>query len=234
MNTSELSAAIRNKVGQDPLKFAKLYWPENEFYKEQREIIYAMRDADEVFAPAGHQLGKDYVSGYVALSFFLYPQMYFPIEYVKEIEGYRSELNPYPHNVRVLTTSIADHHLRVLWGEIGRFIDQSRIPLNSRKGGNLIVKHNDIRKLLPNRSSCKISYLQGKVSEKGEGFTGHHAAYTLLVIDEASGIENLVYERSDTWAKRKLIIGNPYPCIGGKESFFYKGVKGGDLLARIA
>jgi hypothetical protein len=74
---------------------------------------------------------------------------------------------------------------------------------------------------------CKISYLLGMVSQKGEGMAGHHARYTLGIIDEASGVDDLVYTQMDTWAKRKLIIGNPNPT----ENFFKKLVVGGDQEA---
>jgi hypothetical protein len=38
----------------------------------------------------------------------------------------------------------------------------------------------------------------------------------------------LGYKAADTWARRKLVIGNPYPCT----NFFRTGVKGGDLYAK--
>lgn len=130
--------------------------------------------------------------------------------------------------VRIVTTSVKDDHLRVLWGEIGRFIQSSRIPLTRDKGGPLIVNHRDIRKIDPvTKKECKISYLRGMVSEKGEGMAGHHAAATLAILDEASGIDDIVYTQVDTWARRKLIIGNCNQC----ENFFRRGVKAGDLVA---
>jgi hypothetical protein len=50
---------------------------------------------------------------------------------------------------------------------------------------------------------------------------------TLFVADEASGIDDEAWEKVDTWAHRKLAIGNPYPCT----NFFYKGTKGGSIKA---
>jgi hypothetical protein len=64
---------------------------------------------------------------------------------------------------------------------------------------------------------------------------GHHIAEvgdriprTLWIADEASGVDDLGYKAADTWARRKLVIGNPYPCT----NFFRAGVKGGDLYAK--
>lgn len=42
---------------RDPLRFGKLLWPDVDFYKQQRQIIYSIRDNDETFVPAGNMLG---------------------------------------------------------------------------------------------------------------------------------------------------------------------------------
>lgn len=188
----------------DPLVFAKALWPGVAFYREQRAVIYSTEDNVETFVPAGNMLGKDFVAGFIALRNFLIHR-----------------------EVRIITTSVKDDHLRVLWGEIGRFIQTCRIPLTRDKGGPLITNFRDIRKVVGRPPlEDKISYLRGMVSERGEGMAGHHAQYTLLMIDEASGVDDLVYTQGCTWAKRVLAIGNPNPCA----NFFYHGVKGGDIL----
>jgi hypothetical protein len=197
----------------DPLVFGEALWPGVTFYDKQQEIIRSVKRDDETYVPAGNMLGKDFVAGFVALGAFLEPQTFL------------GGLNP-SKIVRVVTTSVKDDHLRVLWGEIGRFIDECKYPLRVEDGGPLIVNHRDIRKVV-NGVECKVSYLRGMVSAKGEGMAGHHAPHTLAVIDEASGVDELVYTQMDTWARRKLIIGNPNPCT----NFFYRGVKEGDVVA---
>lgn len=190
----------------DPLEFASVCWPDVKFYNKQKEIIYSVEHNFETFVPAGNMLGKDFVSGYIALSYFLrYPVC------------------------RVVTTSVKDDHLRVLWGEIDRFIKTCKYPLDWKKGkGPLLMNHRDIRKMDINKKERDpISYLRGMVSEKGEGLAGHHAEFTLAILDEASGIDDIVYTQVGTWAKRILVIGNPNPC----QNFFYKAVKGGNILA---
>lgn len=188
----------------DPMALKGMLWPDVTFYDKQREVIYSVLDNDETFVPAGNMLGKDFVAGFIALWFFIVHR-----------------------EVRIITTSVKDDHLRVLWGEIGRYIQSSKYPLIHGQGGFLICNHRDIRKV-HNRIECQISYLRGMVSEKGEGMAGHHAENTLIIGDEASGIDDLVYNQSATWAKRGLWIGNPNTC----NNFFYKGVKAGDLLAK--
>lgn len=199
------------KPPTDPLQFSRLLWPDVTFYKEQKDIIYSVLYNDETFVVAGNMLGKDFVSAFIVLWFFITR-----------------------HPCRVITTSADYSQLEsVLWGEIRRFIQISKYPLEHSKGGPLVVNHLHIRKQVAGKV-CGLSYLIGRVAAKGEGMLGHHIAddrktpKTLFVCDEASGVDDITYERADTWAKRKLIIGNPYPC----SNFFYKGVKGGDILSK--
>ncbi len=217
---------------RDPRRFFRCLHPGQRMYDRQWEVIYSVRDSVETFCVAGNMLGKDYLAGYLCESFVLCPQMYFPDDYVREVESRRSPLNPNPHTVRIVTTSVKDDHLRVLWGEVGRFLDTARAdtplgPVKYKDGGPLVVNHRDVRKYVRGKL-CPISYLRGMVSERGEGMAGHHAAYTLVVGDEASGLDDLVYTQAATWAKRALYIGNPNPCT----SFFKRCVKEGNVVRR--
>lgn len=190
-----------------PFAFKDRFWPHIDLYDKEKEIIQSVCvDRNKVtVVHACHQSGKDFVSGFICLYTFL---------------AYKE--------VRIVTTSVKDDHLRVLWGEIERYIDTAQCypPLDSKKGGPLILNHRDIRKKVSGKQ-CKISYLRGMVSLKGEGLAGHHAAHTLFMVDEASGCEQEAYDRGETWAKSVLIIGNPYPCP--PTHFFRKAVMEGDL-----
>lgn len=204
----------KDKLAADPLRFGRMLWPDVRFYRQQRDVIYSAADNDETFVPAGHMLGKDFVAAFTSLWFFLTR-----------------------HPCRVLTTSADGPQLEgVLWGEIRRFIQTSKYPLEHHKGGPLVVNHLNIRKIIDpkTREVCGLSYLKGRVAAKGEGMQGHHVAETgdglartLYVADEASGVDDLSYNAAETWARRKLVIGNPYPC----NNFFKRGVLGGDLAA---
>jgi hypothetical protein len=178
----------------------------------QLVICWAFAPSPDWSSGEGAQ-GKDFVAGFISLWFFLSR-----------------------HPCRVVTTSADGPQLEaVLWGEIRRFIQTSVVPLDSEKGGPIVVNHLHLRKVDPRSGSiCGISYIRGRVSAKGEGMLGHHVAETgdgvprtLFVADEASGVDDQSYKASETWARRKLVIGNPYPCT----NFFKKGVRGGDLYA---
>lgn len=195
----------------DPLGLIGLLWPDANLYDKQQEIVMSVRDNDETIVVAGNMLGKDYAAGVTALVAFL------------------------SHPVaRIVCTSVRADHLRVLFGEIGRFINTSSYPedrqrfgvLNQVNGGPLIVNHWDIRKVNVAGQVCPISYLRGMVSEKGEGMAGHHAPYTLFIGDEGSGIDDVTYTQAATWAKRILVIGNPNQTT----NFFYRSIKGGDVF----
>lgn len=205
----------------DPLKLADLLWPDVRFYSKQKEVIYSVVENDETFVPAGNMLGKDFVAAFITVWFFMTR-----------------------HPCRVVTTSADYAQLEsVLWGEIRRFLQTSKYDLNSDKGGPLVINHLHLRKIDPtdadNKRICGISYAIGRVAAKGEGMLGHHVAdigdgipRTLYVADEASGVEDISYERADTWARRKLVIGNPYSNPEGP-NFFQRGVEAGNLLEKM-
>ena len=191
----------------DPFALKDLLWPDVYFYDAQVRIIESYVANDETFVVAGNKLGKDFVSGFICLHCVL-----------ASVLAHQT--------CRVVTTSVKDDHLRVLWGEIGRFVQTARHPL-AYPHGPLVVNHRDVRLVVGGRQ-CQVSYLRGMVSKLGEGMAGHHAERTLLVMDECSGIDDEVYDQGRTWAKRVLGIGNPNPC----SNFFFKAVKGGDILAK--
>jgi hypothetical protein len=191
----------------DPVKFVNKFWPNVYLYDKQVEIMYSLRDNDETVVPAGNMLGKDFVGALACLWFFLSR-----------------------HPCRVVTTSVDNTQLNaVLWGEMRRFIQTAAQPLTHDKGGPLLVNNLHIRKYVRD-NLCGLSYIIGRVaSDTGEGFLGHHIASTgdgvprtLFFVDEASGVPDVYYEKADTWANRKLIVGNPFEC----QNFFKHAVKG--------
>lgn len=200
-----LASTIRD-LQHDPIKLGKALWPQYKFYKQQRDILYSVWNNKETIVPAGHMLGKDFVTGFCCVAFFI-------------------TRNP----CRIFTTSVDGRQLEaVLWGEIRRFIQDCRFPLESHRGGPLVVNHLNIRKMV-NGKLDPLSYLKGGVSAKGEGLSGHHIAQTgdgiprtLMVIDEASGSDQEVFTKYPEWAHRALIIGNPYEC----NSYFMWSVEG--------
>lgn len=192
----------------DPMQFVELCWPDIYLYNKQREILYSLVESDETVVPAGNMLGKDFIAALGCLYFFMSR-----------------------HPCRVVTTSVDENQLsKVLWGEINNFIAMSK------QAFPFVVNHMDIKKVV-NGKTCPKSYLLGRVASRdnqGAGLLGHHLALgaggeprTLAVQDEASGMLDIFNDKIDTWAHRKLLIGNPYPC----ENHFRRASTDGNLLA---
>lgn len=195
----------------DPMKLKELLWPDVVFYGKQEEIIYSVEESRETIVPAGNKMGKDFVTGFICPCLFIRCM----------IAGL---------TCRIVTTSVAEHHLTVLWGEIGRFISTAKHPLLVKRGGPLSMNHMEMRRASEMESKNPLNYLVGRVSAKGEGLAGHHADVTLAVADEASGMDDQVYSMFQGWAARLLLIGNPNPPGPGCRTF-YEAVKGGEILA---
>lgn len=164
-------------------------------------------DNDVTLVPAGNDLGKDFIGAFIALWFFC-------------------SRSP----CKVVTHSVDQPQLKgVLWGEMKRFIQTSRYPLPLNVREDMFMQY-----IRPDGTADPLSYLIGRVTRKGEGLLGHHIAKTddglprtLFLADESSGIDQEAWEKSDTWAHRKLAIGNPYTCA----NFFYMGVRRGNIKA---
>lgn len=185
---------------KDPYKLCAILWPHIRFYDRERDLIYSVWHNKLTICVAGNMLGKDYTAAFIALSFFLTR-----------------------HPCRIVTTSVDGDQLSgVLWGEMRRLIQESKVPLNHYDGGPLIVNDLYIRKMMtygPNKGEADgLSYLMGKVAKKGEGMLGHHISETgdgiprtLFMGDEASGLEDETIDKAETWFDRGLLIGNAYP-----------------------
>lgn len=188
----------------DPLKFIELVWPHVRLYDKQKEILYSVANNDETLVPAGNALGKDFVAALCALWFFC-------------------SRRP----ARVVTTSVKHDQLNdVLWGEIRNFLQTAVVALP------IHYNHMKIRQVGRDGQFVPRAELVGQVVSKGESILGRHIPRgpngeptTLLLGDEISGMETSVWEKADTWAHRKLGIGNCYEC----ENFFRHGVEEGDL-----
>lgn len=187
----------------DPIAFAKALWPDVYFYDRQREMIYSVEFNKRTFVKSANMMGKDFTAAFICLKQFL--------------------CNPV---ARIITTSVSDDHLKVLWAEIMRYVQTCRFNLDVSEGGPLLLRDKFIKKKVGGVLE-PIGYLWGKVSEKGEGLAGHHAAYTLGVIDEASAMDDEVVEAMGGWTENFFLIGNPNEC----ENEYRRGCDGGDILS---
>ena len=190
-----------DRLRGDPLAFAKAFWPALDLYDKQRDIYYSVEYNGETNVYSPNMVGKDKIAALCCLRGIICHQ-----------------------EARIITTSVSEDHLRVLWGEIDHYIETSAIPLDSKKGGPLIRRHQEIRPR-PDLGYSVKSYLIGKVSKKGEGMAGHHAAWGMAVIDEASGVDDQVWTFAEGWAKKIFAFGNPHEC----QNRYRRAFKDGDI-----
>lgn len=198
----------------NPFSFLALCWPDIHLTKPQAEIVQSIVENHTTIVPAGNDQGKDFIAAFICVWFFC-------------------SRSP----CKVVTHSVDQPQLKgVLWGEMKRFIQTSKYPLPLNVREDMFMQF-----IRPNGTADPLSYLIGRVTRKGEGLLGHHVPQTekdrlpngemlprtLFVADEASGVDDESWEKTDTWAHRKLAIGNPYPTT----NFFYKGVKRGSIKA---
>lgn len=201
---------------RDPIVLCRAFWPHENWYQQQKDVLYSIWHNKLTICIAGNMLGKDWLAARACLVFFLT----------------RSPC-------RVITTSVDWTQLQgVLWGEIMSAIQTSVIPLDSKKGGPLFINDLRIRKVFttgPKKGQIDgLSYLIGRQAKKGEGMLGHHIAETgdgiprtLFVGDEASSLDDEVTNKAETWADRLFLFGNPYPC----SNRFFKESEAGDLAS---
>lgn len=197
-------------------------WPDVYLYGKQREIAWSVEDDDETVVVAGNELGKDFTAGLVIWAFLITR-----------------------HPCRIITTSAKDDHLDALWGEIGRFARTAKYPLLRDRGGAFVLNSREITRIdQKTGEKCPLTYCKGMVAGPNTeaAMQGHHIATvgpgvgficcreyidwpqarTLFVSDESSSVPHNYYKLIDTWAKRKYIFGNPWPC----DNFFRHAVKG--------
>ena len=205
----------------DPGALQRYFWPQVTFTQEQWSIIYSVWDDDRTYVRAGNKLGKDFVAGFIVVAYFLSR-----------------------HPCKIITTSVKDKHLEVLWTEVEKFLRISKYPLLKGEKrevdgvtyvGNQFVLNADGMRKIVNGTIHKGSYVMKLVAndETIESFQGHHVTpdpgqpidnvpRNLIIGDESSGLKDAYYDMAKTCFKRMLWFGNCWPC----ETFFKKAFKG--------
>lgn len=182
---------------QDPYQLQQFFWPTVTLYDKEWDVIYSVERNDITTVKSCNMAGKDFIAGFIC-----------PTTMLKHNE------------CRIVTTSVVDDHLRVLWDEIRWWVEESSFPwdrgnkgvLLAAKGGPFLFNHRDIRMRTDLGYSNK-SYLKGMVSETGEKMSGHHARdMTMLVVDEASSMNDLVMTFAEGWCRKFFLFGNPNEC----------------------
>jgi hypothetical protein len=109
-------------------------------------------------------------------------------------------------NSKVITTAPTWHQVEnLLWREIAAAHAGSKYPL----GGKVLQTQIELGKQW---------FALGLSTDKPERFQGFHAEYILLIVDEASGVDQRIFEAAEGFltspGARLLLIGNPTQLSG--------------------
>lgn len=213
-------------TADDLFLLKEVLWPHVTFWSKQVEVIESVVRDSVTIVPSCHEAGKDFVAGFIVPACFT-------LCAALDIQ------------CKIVTSSATKEHLDNLWGEIDLFMRTSRLPLTLDRGGQQYLKRplvyqplgQQIGRYGESQQDGTLehetnSYVVSRVitnTHKGEGLTGHHAAWTLWVADECSGMATLAFEKAESWADHMLLIGNPYPC--DSSHFFRRMIEACDVLA---
>lgn len=162
-------------------------------WSRQREIVESVRDHSRTAVRSGHGVGKTTTAA-VALLWFL---------------------DTHPRSRVVATATKWSQVERQLFHEVGQ--------LHARAKGRPQSKGRPIFAAETMRTSLTLPdgrYAIGLSSapENSESFAGHHAPWILLIVDEASGVDDRILESAEgymtTDGARMLLIGNPTRTSG--------------------
>jgi hypothetical protein len=111
-----------------------------------------------------------------------------------------------PNSCRVVTTAPTWEGVRdLLWAEIKVAVRNARVPFGAT----------------PNVTDLRLAadwFAKGLSTDVPERFQGHHADHLLLVVDEASGVDEAIYDAARGFltgqGAKVLLIGNPTRTVG--------------------
>ena len=187
MATPETVRAVLEHYRDDPSGFNRAILGRCLWHK-QREVCAAVARSPITVVPAGRAVGKSYLLAGIVL-WWLYTRQ----------------------NSLVITTG-PDHRqvVSVLWKEIRRALRSSRAPL----GHDHLTQGYGSPQRLQVRGGSEWQAL-GFACKSEEGLSGQHAGDLLVIVDEASGVEDRIWSAiHGLAASRLVVVGNPikYDC----------------------
>ena len=180
--TAEELAFTRRTV-QDPV-----LWVETnlrcQLWSEQKAILRALAVSERVAVKSCHAIGKTFVSSCAVLwwMFTRWPAY-------------------------VITTAPTSHQVeRLLWKEIRA--GWQRLPGDMQCEGECLTM--DIKMRSDTGGWDPLHYAYGRSTDKPGRFQGEHARHLMIVVDEASEVDEDIFGIIDTFgAEKLLLIGNP-------------------------
>lgn len=175
---------IHKKIQRDPQFFFEKILGDDPWEK-QLEITCSVRDHRNTSARSCHGIGKTFIAARIAL-WFMYA---------------------YPPAIVINTAPTHRQVEHQFWKEFRMAHARARRPL----GGSLLKTKFEIR---PDWYAFGFSTKQTEGAGSADKFQGFHGTNILLIVDEASGVHDSVFEAIDGATSggvqvRKLYLGNP-------------------------
>jgi hypothetical protein len=155
------------------------------FHPKQEQIAKAVTRSKVVVVPAAHAVGKSWSAASIILGW----------------------LNTRP-GAKVVTTSVSNTQLvTVLWSEVKAAHSRALIPLSGQPSEGHAI---------PQRLELEPDwYAIGWSAKKAESFSGIHGGNLLVVVDEASGVEDPIWDAIESLGYDCLLaLGNPIHSEG--------------------
>lgn len=168
--------------------------------KWQEEALNAIRDNDRVAIRSGHGVGKSALEAWITLWWLC---TRFP--------------------AKIAATAPTAHQLEdVLWGEVAKW--HRAIKLDYFRS-QLVIKGDRVELIEAPNESFAVARTARK--EQPEAFQGFHSENMLFLVDEASGVEDIIFEVGEgamsTRGAKTLMVGNPTRTSGYFYDAFHKG-----------
>jgi phage terminase large subunit len=179
--------AVLDAYRDDPAGFNRAILG-RELWSKQVEVCESIARSPITVVPAGRAVGKSYLLAGVVLWWL------------------------YTRPMSLVITTGPDHRqvVSVLWKEIRKAIRSARAPL----GYDHLTQGYGSPQRLQLRSGTEWQAL-GFACKSEEGLSGQHAADLLVIVDEASGVEDRIWSAIHGLAAARLVVvGNPikYDC----------------------
>jgi hypothetical protein len=187
MADSSTIRAVLDAYRDDPAGFNRAVLGRT-LWSKQVDVCESIARSPITVVPAGRALGKSYLLAGIVLWWL------------------------YTRPMSLVITTGPDHRqvVSVLWKEIRRAIRSARAPL----GYDHLTQGYGSPQRLQLRSGSEWQAL-GFACKSEEGLSGQHAADLLVIVDEASGVEDRIWSAIHGLAATRLVVvGNPikYDC----------------------
>lgn len=198
----ELKSLLNSWI-DDPVRFSIDCFGE-EPDNLQKQIFEAVAENDRIAVRSGNGPGKTWTAAKLGLWFFI----------------------TRPKSIVVTTAPTWQQVQRILWKEIRANISKAPIL---RPFLYLPPRDAEILMIRPDGSYGDDWAMIGRASDKKENMLGFHAPYLMFIVDEASGVDDAIFEaiegtqtQEGVNSSKMLLIGNPTKDTGYFFDIFHK------------